>query len=403
MSAGGAERARDGGTLKLFAFWLFHLALVAAAITFYGHRASQLADRPVLPALRPAPLVVAPLYDDPAVISDEQLARLLAKIRLRFGGSNTPLGAVDHGLRFSGPTAEFEDADMMDGEDLLRLLVDHRRFAEVYGQRERPLLIPTAAGGVEVRALQGPASASHVDHTIASLAEIGTPLDFPIVTPGGGSTYRAMVEESLRGFSLNQPEYEWSALTYALLARPTPGWTTGEGQEMTFDRLAARLRREALPRGVCSANHRLHALVTMLRVDESEQSLGEPRLLSGEERERIVEYLQGITARFVEHQHPDGFWNGDWPTSAPATSEPSDRETDTLAIRIIVTGHVLEWWALAPELLHPPRQVVVDAAQWLVGTVDGLDPQQVQSYYSYLSHVGRALSLWRGRTSEGLG
>ena len=52
---------------------------------------------------------------------------------------------------------------------------------------------------------------------------------------------------------------------------------------------------------------------------------------------------------------------------------------------------------MAPEELLPPPEVTRAAGQWLVATVDALSDDEIQRYGSFLSHVGRALALWRGR------
>jgi len=359
-------------------------------------RATQIKAQYALPPLRPEPLVVEPRFDYEVVVTDEQLARVLARLGLEFQGSQTRIGFTDHALRFWTPAARFADPKLMSGEDMRRLLTDQRRFEEVYGRDADPLLIDEGRG-VRVRAFEGNTSSSHVDHTLACLAEVGTPLDFPIITSGKQTTFRAIVEQSLRDFSLNQFEYEWSALAYVLLLPPTRSWHTSEGQEVSFDTLAERIMRETLPRGVCSGQHRMHALVMFLRIDDQMAETGEQRILSPPRRSQIIEYLQGITASFVRHQHPDGFWNGAWPTAAPESSTPSDREGDLLRDRIIVTGHVMEWWALAPPEILPERTVLASAGQWLVRTIDSLSPEQLREFSSFLSHAGHALALWRGQ------
>jgi len=105
-----------------------------------------------------------------------------------------------------------------------------------------------------------------------------------------------------------------------------------------------------------------------------------------------------VTQALVRSQHADGFWNIDWPFAAPKTSEPTEREGDRLSDRIIGTGHPLEWWSLAPEEVHPPRNVLAAAGQWLVRTVDSLSDEQLREHFTFLSHAGRALALWRGKT-----
>jgi hypothetical protein len=397
-----SKTQRETG-LKLgpIAFLLLQTLLIVAAVAWGAQRSRVLAAKDALPQLRDEPLEVTPLYDDPEVVSDEQLRRILPRLTLRFEGDRTVIGQVDHSLRMWGPDVTFSDPEMMSGKDMLWLLTNQNRFEGVYGDTQEPLLIDEGAG-VRIRALEGPASASHVDHTLASLAELGMSLDLPIVFRHAGTgipertTLRAVLEQSLRDFSLNQPEYEWSALAYALFLPPTHRWVTSEGQEMTFDRLADRIMREELPNGVCSGNHRLFTLAIFLRVDDLMSQRGKPPILSLESRQRIERYLRDVTDMLIRHQHPDGFWNGDWPTTTPATREPTSQIGDRLSTRIIVTGHTLEWWALAPRELLPPRRVVIDAAQWIVRTIDGMTPEEIQDNNSYLSHAGRALALWRG-------
>jgi hypothetical protein len=268
-------------------------------------------------------------------------------------------------------------------------LLDHTRFAATYGSSAQPLLIDTTPG-VRLRVQEGLATSSHQDHSLAALAEIGTSLDRPVAAPNRQTTVRALLEQSLRDFSLNQVEYEWSALSYLLYLPPIDRWVTSEGQRVTFDRLAERIMRQRLPQGVCYGHHRMHALVMLLRVDD------ETRMLNDPTRTRIVEYLKDVTARLVERQHPDGYWTREW--SGEPIDEPADRSPHAmLQEQILATGHPLEWWALAPEELHPPREAVARAAQWIVQTIEQLTPAQVEELYSPLSHAGRALALWRGR------
>ncbi len=348
-----------------------------------------LSDRSI-PPLRSEPLSFGPLYDNPAVVTDEQLQRVLMRLRPVFRGADTRINEIDHALRTWGAQADFGDSAFMTGQEMRRLLTDHRRFAELYGPDE-PSLLMDEDDGVAVREMEGPRTSAHVDHTIAVLAEVGTPLDFPIVTPTRQATYQAMLEHSLHEFSLNQVEYEWSMATYAVYLPPITRWRTGEGQEVTFDSLAGRLMREPLPRGVCLGNHRLYTLVVLLRIDE------QVSLLSPQTRQEILQFLREATALLVKNQHPDGFWNDRWPIEPPASSEPTDREGDRLSERLVATGHALEWWAMAPAELHPPRHVLAAAGQWSVKTVDGLTDDQIQENYVYLTHVARALSIWRGK------
>ena len=97
-----------------------------------------------------------------------------------------------------------------------------------------------------------------------------------------------MLEHSLDEFRLNQQEYEWSALAYVLYLPPARSWVTAEGQRITFDRLADRIMREDLSRGVCAAHHRMHALVAMLRVDD------QTPIIADATRVRVLNYLSAV-------------------------------------------------------------------------------------------------------------
>ena len=269
-----------------------------------------------------------------------------------------------------------------------RLLMDHRRFQEVLGPDAPSLLIDTGPG-VSVRVQEGSATSSHTDHTPATLAEVGTPLDHPLVTPTRKVTFRAMLEQSLREFSLNAPEYEWSALAYVLFLEDADSWRTSEGQEVNFDRLAERIMREELPNGTCYGASPVHAGGV-----PADRRPGADLVARG--AARVGEFLQETTARLVRHQHVDGFWNGRWPDSAP-TKDPTDFEGDRREDRVLTTAHMLEWWAIAPAEVHPPRHVLVAAGQWLVRALDGMTDEQVKQGYNALTHMARGLALWRGR------
>ena len=378
-----SSRTKFGGWIG---FLVLQIVLVSAGIAATTRRLDQMAEEKELPPARDIPLTVRPLYNDPRVVTDEQLDGVLFKLRPRLKSKDLKkINHIDHALRFWGIEAKFDDGESLSGEEMRQILLNHERFLEFMGDDTRPLLLMREEG-VGVRTVEGNASASHYDHTLGGLAEVGTPLDFEIYTADGVTTVRSMLEHSLRKFSLNNVEYEWSTLAYVLYLPPTRRWLTTEGQEVTFDRLAERNMRERLNLGVCMGNHRLHALVMMLRVDD------EIPILTAEGRTKILDHLRDVTARFVKHQSPEGYWLITWPDGAA----PTEAE-DKLQNRILATGHVLEWWSLAPEEVHPPRETVIRAGQWLSRTILELDEKQTHEYYTFLTHAGRALALWRGQ------
>lgn len=381
---------RNGLTFAFFALQVGLLGCLAA----WGVRRyeSFRLDPTALPAFRNQPIQVRPTHDEPAIISDAQLERILWKLRPQLRAPQSKINYIDHALRMWGPEAQFDDPECLSGLEMLETLLDDRAFRRRgWSDETKPLLI-AEDNGVAVRTQEGVATSSHVDHTLAGLGEIGVPLDYPVVTSTGETEVAALLEHALRDFRLNQIEYEWSALAFAeYLDRPTQ-WISREGQQINFDRIARRMMRQRLVQGVCRGNHRVHSLVMMLRIDEIQP------LLSAEGRKEVTEYLQDLTRRLVASQHADGYWEKDWPGvewDGPPSSEPSKLGVQT--DRILVTGHVMEWWALAPDELLPPLEVRVKAGQWLVRTIDGLTPGELKASYTFLTHAGRALALWRGR------
>ena len=369
-------------------FIALQIVLLAVGTAWAARRVLQASDARALPTLLDTPRTVRPLYDNPLVVSDEQLLRVLRKLRPRNMGAKTKINHIDHALRFWGVEAKFNDPQFFDGEDLRRVLTDNRRFLELFGKDTPPLLLD-AERGVRVRTQEGGKSASHVDHTLTSLAEVGTPLDFPVYTPTQQTTYRAILDQTLADFALNQTEYEWTTMSFALYFAPHARFVSSEGQKIDFDLLARREMRQELPQGVCFANHRLYGLVLLLRIDD------ETPLLSKPMRAEVLAYLAEATQRLVRSQHADGYWDGNWPEVRKAGQEGERTTGDAVSDRILATGHALEWWAMAPAELHPPRDTLARAGQWLVRAIDDLTPEKTEDYFTFLSHAGRSLALWR--------
>ena len=386
------KNSRRRERVRIAAFLLVQVGVLGTAVGVCRAKLAESEARARLPALRQAPRQIGPLYDDPGVASDEQVRAVLYRLRPRLRGPKPTINHVDHALRFWGVEAEFRDPGCLSGAEMREILLRHGKFAQVWGKETQPLLSGDTKG-LLIRTMQGLATSGHVDHTLGCLAEVGTPLNYPVETPNGSSTVRSILEASLRRFSLNQEEYEWSALAYALYCNSAAPWISLERQEISFDRLAERIMREELPRGVCFGQHRLHTLVIFLRVDEDQ------RILSPECRARVIGHLREVVALLSAGQDPQGCWNDAWAEGTPPAPEEHEREGPfgSLARRLLATGHILEWLALAPEEVQPPRGVVRRAGQGLCRTVAAMSDEEIHQHYTVLTHVGRGLALWRGR------
>ncbi|EDL57000.1 hypothetical protein [Gimesia maris] len=374
--------------LKLAGFLCFHLLLAGVVISWGALRFQNWEQQKQLPELRLNPLSVTPQYNRPEIVSDEDLVKVLNRLRPQFRGKSPRINHVDHALRFWGIEAEFDDSRSLSGIEMRDILLDHRRFGDVWGKKTDPLLVHNQYG-VRPRVQEGLATSSHEDHTLATLAEVGTPADYPVVTSEGETKLSAMIEETMRSFTLNQVEYEWSSVVFALYFNTARDWMTTEGQYINFDLISERIMRQPPVKGVCYGNHRLHALVILLRVDE------QTSILTKAGREKIVKYLQGITSLLVKNQSEEGFWDKNW--DGRPLDLASEKKFTPVARRVLATGHAMEWWSLAPPEVLPPDETLQKAGHWLVETIQQMPESEIQGSYTFLSHAGRALALWRGK------
>ncbi|GAB4148725.1 MAG: hypothetical protein Tsb009_22720 [Planctomycetaceae bacterium] len=382
-----AQTTTPANRSRLALFATVHLVILLAGVAWAMMRVRETAAEKQLPPLREKPIIVRPLYDRPEVISDDKLQKVLHHLRPRLRGPKPRINHVDHALRFWGYQATFQDPECLSGKEMRQLLTDHRDYSKKWGAKIPPLHV-TSNYGLRTRVQEGLSTSSHVDHTVSTLAEIGTPSSFPIYTPTGETTFRALLEHAIRNFSLNQLEYEWTATVFALYMPTNREWQTTEGQWISFDRLAERIMRQEYLQGVCYGNHRLFSLTILVRVDEIE------KILSPDTRRKCLEHLQEATRRLVKNISKEGYWDQNWEGSEWSESW---NVTPALSRRILATGHALEWWAMAPKEVLPPDETIVSAAKWLSDEILKMSDEQVKTNYTFLTHAGRALALWRGK------
>jgi len=344
-----------------------------------------------IPTLQNEPRSVTLHYNWPHVITDAQLEATLTKLRPQLRHERPKINHVDHALRCWGKEATFEDANCLSGDEMLAMLTDQNAFAIHWGDDAMPLLM-SGEYGPGFRTQEGDSSASHVDHTLGTLAEIGIPLDYPIVLKDQATplTVKQLLTAAMLDFRLNQKEYEWTTVAAASYATGPTQWTSQDGEIITFDILADRLMRQEWVDGVCYGNHRLYALAMLLQFDDQAQLFRQ-----SDSRSKVVAHLSEATARLIQSQADQGYWDENWEDgSRPAKAMQNGNPTMS---RILATGHALEWWAIAPAEVLPPREVIVRGAQWLVREIDQMEAESVVKNYTFLTHVGRALCLWRGK------
>ena len=167
---------------------------------------------------------------------------------------------------------------------------------------------------------QGDATASHVDHTIASLAEVGT-RSISIHTRRATDDSRS-ARSSLKTFEINQVEYEWSAPAYTLYCEVRVADNYGQKcRSVAGGSVDPALQTGCVPRK-SSAHPRRDA-----RADEQHPLARMPK--------RVVAHLMKVTGVLVASQD-GGYWNC-WATGEPprAGDDNEQSQLDPLGRR---------WW-----------------------------------------------------------
>ena len=340
---------------------------------------------PVVEITRESPLIIEPLYDDPRVVSDEDLAAVLLKVQPRFPHEKLKPNFVEHALRTWWLKAKFADPKVMSGEALKEFLTDHGQYLASWGESIPPLLQDESTG-VAIRWGKEEGASVHHDHWLACLTEAGIGLHESVFTPSRSREISDVLQEALRDFRLDEAEVEWSAMAFGLWIAPQKTWTTRDGRVLSFDLLADRLMRGHKRFGVCSGTHRLYSLVVLLRLDDDFD------VLSDETRERIMGHLRTVRDLIAVCQFEDGHWPSNWSDGEPALKDPID---DELYKKVIATGHHLEWMAIAPLELHVSREQILKASAWCVRTTKEQSASDIAGRYTFFSHIGNALALWR--------
>jgi hypothetical protein len=335
---------------------------------------------------RNEPLVITPLYDEPGVVSDEELAAVLLQVQPRFPPDNLRPNHVEHALRTWHVDAEFQDPAVMSGTDMRDLLLDHGRFLLSWGPDMAPLLEDRPTG-VYVRWGHEKGASVHHDHTLACLSEAGVTLDQPVRSPGrANGTLKQMIDQAIYDFDLDERETEWSAMGFGLWLPPQKEWVNSHRRKLSFDMIARRQMRGHKTYGVCGGTHRVYSLMALVRLDD------EFNILSDEVRNEAMDYLRSVRDILIVTQFEDGHWPYNWPDGEEAFTNPDDYEAYK---DVISTGHHLEWLAIAPKELHPPHEMIEKAADWIIKNTTSKTKAEILKSYTFYSHVGNALALWR--------
>jgi hypothetical protein len=370
-------------------------SLTVLAVSGIWHRPAEVEarivprgnDEPAPSAAKPRekPLRITPLYNDAALIDDDDLSDVLSRLLPRFSRERLTPNVAEHAVRVWGAEATFAAPDAMSGSEMVSILTDHALFAASWNGNTLPLL-EGGRRGVLVRWGDTPSESQHPDHWLACLSEAEIPRDALVSTPQGRFTFADALEQAAYSFDPNHLEIEWSALSLVLWLPPQSRWVNRDGREVSFDQMALELIRPKPKTGACAGTHRLYTLTALLRVDD------EHHILTTETRGKSLDYLRTIAPLLQASQHAEGYWTAAWGLGAAGLH---GAESTDIPQRVVATGHHLEWLAIAPAELHPPRDDLHKAARWLVRTIRAQDHATLMREYMFYSHVLSAFCLWR--------
>jgi hypothetical protein len=334
------------------------------------------------------PLRVPPVPYIEGTISHDDLRRVALALVPRW--TVPKVATVLHAVRLWGLRSHFSDdppavrsrSRILSGMEMVQLGLDDRFLHESLVAAES--ILYRTPSGIAVK-YGDTSNLGHCDQLLEVAAEIGLAAESPVHPSGGqAGTLNDVIRDSLRSFVIDQ-ELEFTAIAYSRWLPPEDHWTNRFGESTTFDQLAEALLKRPIGQGACYATHVPYALVSILRANDSH------RIISSATTERIEKRLRDLSGLLERSQAENGGWFADWAESARASSK---NPPDGLEC-IYVTGHQLEWIALAPDRVRPPRKTVAKAARLLTELIlqDDATTLSNSDNYAPFSHAARALML----------
>jgi hypothetical protein len=195
---------------------------------------------------------------------------------------------------------------------------------------------------------------------------------------------------SIESFRLKQRELEWTAIAYSIYLPPRSTWTNRFEEETSFDDLAKELMSRSLKTASCGAIHRFSALTTIAEADRT------AHFLSASCRKRARTFVRDAIDVAIEKQQQDGAWNIGWFASLETQTPGDDIESylsDSDAARLLVTGHMIEWFRSLPIDTAIPTNTIARAETWLANALKRVSEEECWRDYCPWAHAKKAIIL----------
>jgi hypothetical protein len=280
--------------------------------------------------------------------------------------------------------------DVGSASEVLRRLLDHRHFVDVYGD-VRPFLISTRNGARFSEVSWSPSvqesntRESHQGQALSILGELGIPLTTPLTTFHQAGTLQEVLDDTIANFNDDLEPY-WLALSLLLYMPDSPGWQNKYGHQFSFDELLLRLLAVPDPSGPCGGTHTLFVCAVALQISSEH-----PNTISHSVRERLERRLVSAAAKLADGQRPNGSWGRDWCAQARQQRKASHIALqEARAEEVWITGHHLEWLAITPTEFRISDERMSAAARYVVREM-ALTPREAiwenPCYYTHGPHA----------------
>lgn len=310
--------------------------------------------------------------------SDELIKKVL-------GAQPSTFGDLIHRWRVNAASQHPNAALLED----VRPLTSFKRFHELYANS--PPVIHRTNTGWQVRTARrknemqdGWQSQFHPDQLLATLAEIGAPIDLEIEAGSSPIHISDLLASSKNNFVFGQ-ECDWSLLAYALYQPEEVSWTNRFGESCSLRAIVAKLLDDDLGSGPCAGTHHQITFAQLLK------GQGGTSILNVTQRRKIEAFLSATSRKLEESQHTNGAWDYDWAKgNAHLELERSADQFDSL---VQVTAHHLEWMCRVPNRLRPSDATCRQAARFVMNAVNNREPADMVNNYCGYSHAACALAL----------
>jgi hypothetical protein len=346
---------------------------------------------------RQKPVELKPVPGLGDTVTEEQLEKALSAALPLWHPPTVP--SLIHELRLWGQKCEFTE-EMVGEAWSGGMIVETLLSDELCRERTTPIgddYIIDSPFGVHVvqngsNDAVGLRGQGHYAQLVAVLGETGVPASTAVTTVSGRiGTITDLLQDAILRYTPAE-EQEFIGVALALWLPPETGWMDQWGNGYTFDALLKQLLDTPLGKGVCGGCHVPYAVTVIVRVDE------QYTVLSRGMRKRALDWLEALS-RVLENSERD---SGGWDKSWPDTKEIERLSGEEVLDRITITGHHLEWIALAPSRVRPHKGAVSRAVASFVRDLDDIPTlpggKRVFKVLLPCSHGARALCLLRDRS-----